>query len=99
MIPHRTIFSSLRSWFGGLRGLIFGSERSDLGCERRGFGSERLDLGSERPDLRSIGLHFEAGGDGQTDRPKPEKIALCGIIGHWLLRGRCPKRKTNVMKA
>ena len=21
---------------------------------------------------------------------KPEKIALCGIIGHWLLRGRCP---------
>ena len=30
----------------------------------------------------------------QTDgKLKLEKIALCGIIGHWPLRGRCPKRK------
>ena len=31
------------------------------------------------------------GGDGWTDRQKPEKIAPCGIIGHRALQGRCPK--------
>ena len=32
--------------------------------------------------------------DGRTDgKRKPEKIALCGIIGHRPLRGRCPKKR------
>ena len=30
------------------------------------------------------------GTDRRTDRRKPEKIALCGIIGHRPLQGRCP---------
>ena len=72
-----------------------------MGSERSVLGSERPDLVSERPDLGSKGLHLqsgrlvlrlEGGGDVCTyGERKPEKIALCGIIGHRPLRGRCPK--------
>ena len=80
--------------------MIWG-ERPDMGSERSDLGSERPDLGSERPYLGSKGLHLQSG------RPvlrlgrayvhmyvswKLEKIALCGIIGHRPLLGRCPKR-------
>ena len=68
-----------------------------MGSERSVLGSERPDLVSERPDLGSKGLHLQSGrlvlrlGGGRTDGRKPEKIALCGIIGHRPLWGRCPK--------
>ena len=64
------------------------SERPDLRSGRADLGSKRSDLMSERQDLRSKG-----GGrtDGRTDGRKPEKIVLCGIIGHLPLGGRCPK--------
>ena len=74
----------------------FGSERferSDLKSERHDLGSERSDLGSERPDFGSEGPVL--GGDVR----KPEKIALCGIIGHRPLRGRCPKMNTNTRRS
>ena len=60
--------------------------------EKPDLGSERSDLESKRPDLGSERLYLRLGGDGRTDGRKPEKIALCGIIGHRPLRGRCPKR-------
>ena len=41
MIPHRTIFSGLKSWVWGAERPDFESERSDLGSERRDLGSER----------------------------------------------------------
>ena len=50
------------------------------------MGSERPKLGSERPSLGS-----ERGGR----RKQIGKIALCGIIGHLPLLGRCPKVKVN----
>ena len=74
-----------------------GSERPDLRSEKPDLGSERSDLKSKRPDLGSERLYLRLGGDGRRDgrtdgKRKPEKIALCGIIGHRPLRGRCPKR-------
>ena len=74
-----------------------GSGRPDLRSEKPDLGPERSDLESKRPDLGSEGLYLRLGGtdgwtDGQTDGRKPEKIALCRIIGHRTLRGRCPKR-------
>ena len=66
-----------------------GTERPKLGSERPDLGSERPDLGSERPYLRLGG-----GGDGKWE---PEKIALCGIIGHRPLRGRCPKSNGPIL--
>ena len=83
----------------GSEKLDLGSGRSDLGSGRPDLRSEKPDLGSERsdlelkrPDLGSERLYLRlgGGGDGRTDGRKPEKIALCGIIGHWPLRGRCP---------
>ena len=74
------------------------SERSDLRSEKPDLRSERSDLESKRPDLGSERLYLRlgGGGDGRTDgKRKPEKIALCGIIGHRPLRGRCPKRIYN----
>ena len=75
-----------------------GSGRPDLRSEKPDLGSERSDLESKRPDLGSerLYLRLRGGGDGRTDGRKPEKIALCGIIGHRPLRGRCPKRTCNV---
>ena len=74
-----------------------GSERPNLGSERRDLGSERPDLGSERPDLGSerpdIGSESLRKGGGQ--RHRAGKIALCGIIGHLPLRGRCPKGESD----
>ena len=69
------------------------SEKPDLRSEKPDLGSERSDLESKRPDLGSERLYLRLGegGDGRTDGRKPEKIALCGIIGHRPLRGRCPK--------
>ena len=62
-----------------------------MGSERPELGAEEPDLGSERPDLRLLG--------GPTDGRTPQKIALCGIIGHQPLRGRCPKgRKKEGME-
>ena len=58
---------------------------------RPDLGSERSDLESKRPDLGSDRLYLRLGG-GRTDGRKPEKIVLCGIIGHLPLRGRCPKK-------
>ena len=81
MIPHRTIFSGFR---------IPNSERQDFRSERSDLGSERPDLRSERSDLRSERV-LKGGTDRRTDGRKPEKIVLCGIIGHLPLRGRCPK--------
>ena len=70
-----------------------GSGRPDLRSEKPDLGSERSDLESKRPDLGSERLYLRlGGGGGRTDgKRKPEKIALCGIIGHRPLRGRCPK--------
>ena len=72
-----------------------GSGRPDLRSEKPDLGSERSDLESKRPDLGSERLYLRlgGGGDGRTDGRKPEKIALCGIIGHRPLRGRCPKSR------
>ena len=67
-----------------------GSGRPDLRSEKPDLGSERSDLESKRPDLGSERLYLRLVGGG--DVRKPEKIALCGIIGHRPLRGRCPKR-------
>ena len=75
MIPHRTIFSGCQ---------IPNSERQDFRSERSDLRSERPDLRSERSELRSERV-LKGGGR------KPEKIVLCGIIGHLPLRGRCPK--------
>ena len=80
-------FGSERSDFGSERP-DFGSGRPDLMSEKPDFGSERSDLVSKRPDLGSERLYLRLGGG---DGRKPEKIALCGIIGHRPLRGRCPK--------
>ena len=33
--------------------------------------------------------------DGRKTETRPEKIALCGIIGHRPLRGRCPKTRPD----
>ena len=60
-----------------------GSGRPDLRSEKPDLGSERSDLESKRPDLGSERLYLRLGGGA-------EKIALCGIIGHWPLRCRCP---------
>ena len=68
-----------------------GSGRPDLRSEKPDLGSERSDLESKRPDLGSERHYLRLGGDGRTDGRKPEKIALCGFIGHRPLRGRCPK--------
>ena len=70
-----------------------GSGRPDLRSEKPDLGSERSDLESKRPDLGSERLYLRLVGGG--DVRKPEKIALCGIIGHRPLRGRCPKRKSK----
>ena len=77
-----------------------GSGRPDLRSEKPDLGSERSDLELKRPDLGSERLYLRlgGGGDGRTDGRKPEKIALCGIIGHRPLRGRCPKRKRGEKK-
>ena len=71
-----------------------GSGRPDLMSRKPDLESERSDLESKRPDLGSERLYLRlgGGGDGRTDGRKPEKIALCGIIGHRPLQGRCPKR-------
>ena len=67
-----------------------------MGSGRLGLGSGRPDLRSGRPDLRSAG-----GGDNKNENEKENenekngKIALCGIIGHLPLRGRCPKSDTS----
>ena len=66
-----------------------GSGRPDLRSEKPDLGSERSDLESKRPDLGSERLYLRLVGGG--DVRKPEKIALCGIIGHRPLRGCCPK--------
>ena len=63
--------------------LYLGPGRSDLGSGRVDFGPGRPDLGSGRPYLRS-GMR---GGDNEMIGI----IALCGIIGHLPLQGRCPK--------
>ena len=72
-----------------------GSGRPDLRSEKPDLGSERSDLESKRPDLGSERLYLRLGGGGdrqmENGKRKPEKIALCGIIGHRPLRGRCPK--------
>ena len=60
-----------------------GSESTTLESERSDLESERPYLGSERPILRLRGTYVGR---------KPEKIALCGIIGHRPLRGCCPKK-------
>ena len=83
MIPHRAIFSSFH---------FLSICRPDFLTNGPDLRSEMPDLGSERPVLRL------QGGDGHTDRRKPEKIALCGIIGHRPLRGRCPKGFNQVSK-
>ena len=62
--------------------LDLGSERFDLGSERFDLGSEGPDLGSERPDLGSDRSDLKLQEGGWTDGRKPQKIALCGIIGH-----------------
>ena len=74
-----------------------------MGSERSVLGSERPDLVSERPDLGSKGLHLQSGRlvlrlGGGTYVRKPEKIALCGIIGHRPLRGRYPKKGKKSQK-
>ena len=70
-----------------------GSGRPDLRSEKPDLGSERSDLESKRPDLGSERLYLRLGGDGRTDgKRKPEKIALCGIIGHRPLRGPAQKQ-------
>ena len=73
-----------------------GSGRPDLRSEKPDLGSERSDLESKRPDLGSERLYLRLGGGGdrrtENGNRKPEKIALCGIIGHRPLRGCCPKR-------
>ena len=66
------------------------SEKPDLRSEKPDLGSERSDLESKRPDLGSERLYLRLVGGG--DVRKPEKIALCGIIGHRPHWGRCPKR-------
>ena len=71
----------------------FGSGWPDLGSVRPTLGSERSDLGSERPDLGSEWPVLRLQGGTYAVGRKPEKIALCGIIGHRPLRGRCPKKK------
>ena len=38
-----------------------------------------------------MGLEAESGGGGTKEGGKEEKFALCESIGHWPLRGRCPK--------
>ena len=71
-----------------------GFERPDLRSARSDLGSERPDMGSERPYLRL------AGGGGRMDgKRKPEKIALCGIIGHQPLQSRCSKRNKAINTA
>ena len=63
-----------------------------MGSGRPDLGSDRPDWGSERPILRPRRLFSRLGGGGQTDgRTETGKFALCGIIGHRPLRGRCPK--------
>ena len=66
-----------------------GSGRPDLRSEKSDLGSERSNLESKRPDLGSERLG-EGGTDGRKTETRPEKIALCGIIGQRPLRGRCP---------
>ena len=77
-----------------------GSGRPDLRSEKPDLGSERSDLESKRPDLGSERLYLRLGGGGhrrtENGNRKPEKIALCGIIGHRPLRGRCPKKRNSI---
>ena len=43
--------------------------------------------------MGSMGLIRGQRGGTENGKRKPEKIVLCGIIGHLPLRGRCPKRR------
>ena len=70
--------------------LGFGPQGWDLGLEvgiwasRLGFGPRGWALG-----LRAWGGVMEK----EEEEEEEEKFPLCESIGHWPLRGRCPKRK------
>ena len=74
-----------------------GSERPHLGSVRPHLGSERPHLGSERPYVASerldlgSGSLFRRGGDRKQKMETGNCSALCGIIGHLPLWGRCLK--------
>ena len=85
MIPHRTIFSGFRpSVRPSVRPppLDLKSCLSDLKSDLSDLKSGLSDLKSDLSDLKSCLSEFGI--------RKPEKIVLCGIIGHLPLRGRCP---------
>ena len=52
--------------------------KSDLSDLKSGFSDLKSDLSDLKSCLSEFGIR------------KPEKIVLCGIIGHLPLRGRCP---------
>ena len=79
----------------------FRPEKADLRSERADLGPERADLRPEKANLRpgraDLRPKIASGGgteDGETERRR-NKIALCGIIGHRPLRGRCPITSTS----
>ena len=83
-------------------------ERADFKPEKVDLRPERADLRPERADLRPGKANFRPGRadlrpriasgggteDGATERRR-NKIALCGIIGHQPLRGRCRITSTS----
>ena len=87
MIPHRTILSGFRP---SVRPSVrpspppldlkscLSDHKSDLSDLKSGLSDLKSDLSDLKSGLSEFGIR------------KPEKIILCGIIGHLPLRGRCP---------
>ena len=46
-----------------------------------------------RLEVRGGGLEEEK--EKEKEKKEKEKVPLCESIGHWSLRGRCPKLKKN----
>ena len=67
-------------------------ERADLRPEYANLRPGRADLRPRMALGGGGGDMIQRGRDEETERQR-YKIALCRIIGHWPLRGRCPKKE------
>ena len=73
-----------------------GPGRAQAGPGRPLTGPKRVWTGTGRPQTGPGRPQTGPGGDGDT---RYGKFVLCGSIGHRLLRGRCPKRKSTMVNA